>query len=824
MNSAMVIVQVLRRAFVGLLAAAALAGPVQARDVFFFGNGLVSHPTSSDETSVPHWLALMAREAGHDFRADGTSGVLPDFVRDLPPEAAWSFTEVEPAWNPEAQAFRMAGFDDIILAPSNVIQRELPDADALGGSAVVLSAGILGWAANQMPEAEGPRLLIYEGWANMDSFGSFPLDADALMRWHNWNREGSHDWYEAYVERLREELPGRDVALIPVGSTLSALLTEAPLDAIAVDALFTDAVPHGTATTYLLAAMVTYAVLYGEAPPAIALSGAVDPLLRDNYAAVANRVAEATGGAPRLEAMSVPTNPSLGLGLSGIADWSTEQPFLDVMKTARPWIGHEPEAWGAWDTDRLAAGGHLSPEGWPLSLPDGVTALESLVLTDQPEAGRSLAGTYLLRWEGRGDVSVAGRATDAVRDGASIRFNYDPGEGLVAIAVTAVDPADPLRAFTLVREDRRALLDGGALFNPDFLARVEVVRALRFMDWMSTNGSEQVEWDDRPHLTDATWAVRGVPVEVMVRLANETGTDPWFTLPHQVSDDYVRAFAEIVRDTLDPRLKVHAEWSNEVWNFIFPQAAWARDQAIARWGDDAPDDAWMQFAGLRAAEVADIWAKVFTLDPDRLVRVVSVHTGWLGLEDALLDAPLVVEEGRQPPSAFFDAYAVTGYIGPAIDADEYAPALRAWIAEGTAEVGITALAQADARALIEEIWPYHAAAAAARDLALVVYEGGPHVVGLGAVTEDEAITAALTAWSYSPALADLQAEVLTAWDDVGGTLYMAFVDVAAPSRWGSWGALRHLDDANPRWDALMDANARPPSWETRDPAAFMGTP
>jgi hypothetical protein len=32
--------------------------------------------------------------------------------------------------------------------------------------------------------------------------------------------------------------------------------------------------------------------------------------------------------------------------------------------------------------------------------------------------------------------------------------------------------------------------------------------------------------------------------------------------------------------------------------------------------------------------------------------------------------------------------------------------------------------------------------------------------------------------------------------------FNAFVDVAAPSRWGSWGALRHLTDDNPRWQVL----------------------
>jgi hypothetical protein len=33
------------------------------------------------------------------------------------------------------------------------------------------------------------------------------------------------------------------------------------------------------------------------------------------------------------------------------------------------------------------------------------------------------------------------------------------------------------------------LLDAGEIFNPDWLARMRGVKALRFMDWMATNDS-----------------------------------------------------------------------------------------------------------------------------------------------------------------------------------------------------------------------------------------------------------------------------------------------------------------------------------------------
>ncbi|WP_439119675.1 hypothetical protein [Marivita sp.] len=39
----------------------------------------------------------------------------------------------------------------------------------------------------------------------------------------------------------------------------------------------------------------------------------------------------------------------IAFGLNGIADWSTQHPFIDVMKSGRRWIGHLPNQWGGVD-------------------------------------------------------------------------------------------------------------------------------------------------------------------------------------------------------------------------------------------------------------------------------------------------------------------------------------------------------------------------------------------------------------------------------------------------------------------------------------------
>ncbi|MFB9148342.1 calcium-binding protein [Roseovarius ramblicola] len=542
--------------------------------------------------------------------------------------------------------------------------------------------------------------------------------------------------------------------------------------------------------------------------------------------------------------------PGLAIGLSGIADTSTQQPFIDVMKTARPWTGRG--ARGAVPTAGLRAGGYLDATGWPTALPDGARALESLVLTDQPEAATYLGGRYLLRYTGEGVLRVTGRA-DNVRynyDTREIRFDYTPGEGSVLLRLRSTDAGNPLRDITIVHEDHLALHAAGAVFNPLWIDRIADLRLLRFTDWQLTNGSEQVTWADRPTPQDATYGWRGVPVEVMTALANRIGADPWVNMPDAADDAYMRAFARHMHDHLDPGLKVHVEYSNEMWNVAFPQAIRAQQAATALWGADAGDDGWLQFAGMRAAQMAGIWRAVFDDTPGRLSVVAGVPTDWPGMETPMLTAPLAQAGGQigAAPATRFDAYAVSGYFGQELGTEDMAATVTRWITASRAvararavEIGTDPAAAVAARGhdlafdlaaqairqgsldtLLTETLPYHAEVAARHGLDLVMYEGGSHVAGRGAVADNAALTGFFTSFNHSARMGTLYEELLAGWRAAGGTLFNAFVDVAPASRWGSWGALRHLGDDTPRWQALMRANAMPPHWDDpRPPGTFL---
>ncbi len=567
------------------------------------------------------------------------------------------------------------------------------------------------------------------------------------------------------------------------------------------------------------------------APPATE-PPAPQPLAEVRAATPADAVAQPD---PIIAALGGITVPGVALNLSGVHDWSTQVPFLNLMKTARPWIAHRPGQWGGWEISDLRAGGHVDAGNWPRRMPPGAEGMATLVLTDLPPETGGVAGRYDLTWSGGGDFRVEGRADALQLAPNRISFDFTPGPGGVIITLTGINPADPPRDIALVRQDRAAALAAGHIFNPDFLARLRGVEVLRFMDWGATNGSTLIRAADRPRPDDFTWAFRGVPVEVMAALANELDAEAWFCVPHMADDALATDMARAAAQTLHPGRRAWVEYSNEVWNWSFPQAQWADEQAGARWTEKGQ---WMQFYGLRAAEVADLWSQVFA-DPARLVRVVSSQTGWLGLEDQALNAPLAVAEGRKPPKTSFDAYAVTGYFAASLGTESKLPLLRGWLdeslraAEAAADAqGLTGAARTDhiaahrfdlamdgaAReladgavsgnpedtlaALRDTIWPYHAAVAKAAGLQLVMYEGGTHVMGLGPLGDDPLLTEFYTRLNYAPQMGDLYVRLRQDWAEVSAAPFAAFNDIESPSRWGSWGLLRHLADDNPRWRAL----------------------
>ena len=735
------------------------------------------------------------------------------------------------------------------------------------------------------------RVYVYETWASRTSGPGVVIEGDvgAGIPWRTRLTEELPLWEGVVREGAAQS--GVAVSLIPAGQAMARLSDEVTAGKIAgvssMDAFFSDDIHLSDRGLYFVT-LVHLAAITGKSPEGLPAKltrswKSRDAVIDDSLAATLQRIAWETVStyapapapepepsaaievvdtllapapevavapepvaeppapatapkpAPALDpaAFTPVTNPNLAIGLNGLSDWTVQQPFLNVMKTAREWTGHLPGQFGGWDHAKLAAAGVLGPNGWPTSVPPELTGISALMLTDLPEDAGGVAGPYVVTWQGKGTLIIEGRATAVERTEGQARFTYSPGPGFISLTITATDTADPIRDIVVVREDRMALLAAGQIFNPDWLARIRGVKTIRLMDWMRTNDSTLSGVADRPMPDDYTFTRLGAPVEIMVALANELKANPWFTIPHLADDALVRMYAQTVRDTLDPALIAHVEFSNEVWNWQFAQATWAEEQGRKRWGRDST---WVQFYALRASEVADIWAEVFGPEaPARLVRVIATQTGYLGLEDQILNAPDVIAEGLPAPATHFDAYAVTGYFSALLGNDAKSAALRDWIAASEKAARDAATDQPDPDAyvashrydqvnqlaateladgsvtgdpsdsvidLLTRILPHQAEVAERNGLRLMMYEGGTHVVGYGATVNDEALTAFFNQFNYSPEMAGLYARVMDGWAKLTPEPFNAFVDVAAPGKWGSWGALRHLGDENPRWQVL----------------------
>ncbi|MCE8534416.1 hypothetical protein KBY24_13575 [Ruegeria pomeroyi] len=775
----------------------------------------------------------------------------------------------------------VGGYDVVILTEGIPLANQMQYNDSIGSARRYYDLAL---SAN--PDT---RVFLQETWHDLRSGSGvdIPYDEGDDLPWRERIEADLPRW-QSIVDGVNTTRPegAPPMQLLPAGQAMLALTdaiaagTVPGVDRIAQ--LFSDDIHPNDLGFYFLT-MVQYAVVTGESPVGLPRRlqdrwgkayATPDPALAQRLQEVAWTVVQgfeapeppapqpvATPDEPTSEPAAAeqagePAEPRQGfvpppapegpvpvaIGLAGVNDWSVQQPFLDVFKTARPWIGHLPRQWGGVDHAQLQEAGYLDLNGWVMAIPPELGSVGTLILTDLPEEAVSSAGRYVLRFAGQGVVEVSGRAENVRYGKNSVSFDFTPGPGSVDIRIQRTHRGgDYVRDISVVKEEHLAAHQAGGLFNPLWLDRLMGFRALRFMDWMQTNDSQQSAWADRPRPEEFTWAMKGVPLEVMIELLNRTGADGWFNMPHLADDDYIRRFAERVRDDLWIEQRAYVELSNEVWNWQFTQAQWAEDQARARWNKK---DHWVSYYAARAVEMADIWTDVFGDQAEaRLIRVISTQTGWLGLEEMILDAPIwtAEEPGRAPPASHFDAYAVTGYFGGTLGWEDRLPLVRQWLADSRA----AAEAQADAQGLsgaarddyvakhrydlasalawaelrdgaasgkvedtllgnLKEYLPYHAEVARRHGLDLIMYEGGSHVVGSGPLVDDAELTAFLTHFNYTHEMGELYTDLIRGWHALGGGLFTAYADVYRPNKWGSWGHLRHLDDDNPRWDALVE--------------------
>lgn len=493
--------------------------------------------------------------------------------------------------------------------------------------------------------------------------------------------------------------------------------------------------------------------------------------------------------------------PSLGTNLHGLVDWTTAFPFLDLFRQSRPWYTQTDGSFDTQQADLL----DLDRAGWVRGFTrDGSPAPFDRVSTILFTGGQLPHGTYVLDWQGAGEIDLGFVSQEAILSREDHRIVFRITGDPVQISILSTDPAgtgDYIRDIRLYNQQDRELLNSGAVFAPEFLQHISGFRVLRFMDWMNTNHNPPGTWtetrpEDAARETNYDQDSRGASVATMVALANETRADPWFTLPHDATNAYIRAFTRYVRDHLDPGLTARFELSNEVWNWMFPQAQHAQSEAQRLWGADV-EGGWMQWYGMRAAQMARIVADVFGDDTGtRALNVFSTQSGWQGLERYALDAPdLVAAGGQAPRLAPFHVYAIAPYFGGAVGAEDMAAQVDLWASQGNAglRAALNWIANGngfDGLQQIGAIIAYHAGVARSLGWQLEAYEGGQHVLDLAQFSgapEDPARTRFFTDLVRHPGFEALYDQYFDLWRENGGGMMAHFSDFGVGGRYGSWG-------------------------------------
>jgi hypothetical protein len=374
-----------------------------------------------------------------------------------------------------------------------------------------------------------------------------------------------------------------------------------------------------------------------------------------------------------------------------------------------------------------------------------------------------------------------------------VQARVDPAKGEIFLRVTATDPKNYVRNIRVIMPGFEATYRDNP-WHPKFLERWRGAACLRFMDFMHTNGSHVTSWSERPRPEDATFSTKGVPAELLVDLANRLQADPWFCMPHKADDDYVRRFALLVKERLDPRLKAYVEYSNEVWNSGFQQHGYAAEQGQKLGFADKKWEAAWRYNAYRSVQIFRIWEEAFG-GRDRLVRVLASQAA----------SPHV---SRQVVS-FRDAYrhadvlAVAPYL--TLNVGPKTKPAAAEVAGWSADQVLDHLERVSLPEAVK--WMEGSKAVADKyGLRMVAYEGGQHMVGIFGGQDNPALTKVLHAANAHPRLGEIYRQYLDGWGRSGGELFCHFSSVEQWTKFGSWGLLQFADEdprTSPKFMAVM---------------------
>ncbi len=469
----------------------------------------------------------------------------------------------------------------------------------------------------------------------------------------------------------------------------------------------------------------------------------------------------------------------MGVNLNAVSYFSPEWAFVDVMKSSR--MGkHGRYPWDLVNPKGLAAP-KLDANGWPLGLGDGQSVWTPTMVG---LSGHYPGGNYTVMFEGEGEVELDWDAerTRHSNDGAqTARFTVPvtPTDTGIVIRILRSNPSNHVRNVRVIMPGFESKYESEP-FHPLFLQRLAPFTVLRFMDWGDTNHSPVRTWAER-RVEGYRTHHRGAAYEVMAKLCNTLDKHAWICIPHKANDEYVRKTAALLKERLEPNLKVFVEYSNEVWNGAFDQADHVRSWASGE------GKTWQQWYARRSVEIFKIFEEV--LGAERAITVLGSQAASPGVSQAIVSAA----GGKA------DALAIAPYFGGKLGTSSQAGSVRGWSVSQVLDA-----CQEDLARWRDKVRQQQAIAKGA-NMTLIAYEGGQHLVGVGSYSNDTQLRNLFIKANRNARMGAIYRDYFANWLAEGGGVFCVFNYVKTFGKSGSWGILEYQDQTDaPKYDAVVD--------------------
>lgn len=456
----------------------------------------------------------------------------------------------------------------------------------------------------------------------------------------------------------------------------------------------------------------------------------------------------------------------LGTNAAEIADWQPDLPFANQMYASRPWISNGT----TWDDGRPLS---LDSDGNVKSLLSGQSAM-TLLFWDINEKALT-KGKYKLTWTGEGTFTVQNATVVST---AANEMIIDVQKTNVQLRITKVGATSYPKNISFVHVDNKS-----KLLNDKFVTAMSKYKVLRTMDWQHTNFGTQTNPADIIPATACRFT-SGISPEMIGAVAEELKIDPWVCIPHRATDAYVTAFLTRLKAAM-PTRSLYCEYSNESWLGTFPGHAWVKARGMELKLAATEYDAGMLYHAKRSSEVGviakSIWgAKVTT------IMGVQASVSWWANE--MLKANKAVGIDAICGAPYFGDDVGQGTIGTAV-ANETLDQLFARL-KNTSMV--------NSKKWVTE----QTKVATDHKVRFIAYEGGQHLVGVGALQDNAKLNALFDAAQTDPRMGELYTEFLDHWKATTNDLFCHFNLCSSWNKYGRWGATRFHGDTNPKTNAL----------------------